>query len=125
MRLGGGPETGASGEKSKLCDTMTTRFLENNMLRVVIFDLGETLIDGARRPFPHVKETLTVISRFVSEDGKPLRSCLVSDFTMLPAGATPAKVAAVFNDYLAILDATGLRPFFEPVKQRVTISTQA
>jgi len=104
---------------------MTTRFLENNMLRVVIFDLGETLIDGARRPFPHVKETLTVISRFVSEDGKPLRSCLVSDFTMLPAGAIPAKVAAVFNDYLSILDATGLRPFFEPVKQRVTISTQA
>jgi hypothetical protein len=34
-------------------------------------------------------------------------------------------VAAVFSQYLEILDGTGLRPFFEPVKKRVTLSTHA
>jgi hypothetical protein len=38
---------------------------------------------------------------------------------------TPGKIAALFDEYLAILDGTGLRPFFEPVEKRVTLSTQA
>jgi hypothetical protein len=98
---------------------------ERNMLRVVFFDLGLTLIDSANQPFPHVKEALTAISGFVAEDGTPLRSCLVSDFTMAAPPVTAAKVTALFNQYLAILDGTGLRPFFEPVKKRVTLSTHA
>ncbi len=95
------------------------------MLRVVIFDLGQTLIDGANQPFPHVKEALTAISSLVAADGTPLRSCLVSDFTMAAPPVTAAKVTALFNQYLAILDGTGLRPFFEPVKKRITLSTHA
>jgi hypothetical protein len=95
------------------------------MLRVVIFDLGQTLIDGANQAFPHVKEALTAISGFVAGDGRPLRSCLVSDFTMASPPVTTAKVTALFTQYLSILDATGLRPFFEPVNKRVTLSTHA
>jgi hypothetical protein len=49
----------------------------------------------------------------------------VSDFTMASPPATAAKVTALFNQYLTILDGTGLRPFFEPVKKRVTLSTHA
>ena len=95
------------------------------MLKVVMFDLGQTLIDDANRPFPHVREALTAISDFTIESGTPLRSCLVSDFTMASPPATAAKVTALFNQYLTILDGTGLRPFFEPVKKRVTLSTHA
>ena len=32
------------------------------MIRVVIFDLGRTLIDSTNQPFAHVKEALTAIS---------------------------------------------------------------
>ena len=95
------------------------------MIRVVMFDLGMTLVDDDRRPFPHVEDALAAISGFKTADGKPLRSCLVSDFTMAPAPVTAAKVAALFKEYLAILDQTGLRPFFEPVNKRVTLSTHA
>jgi hypothetical protein len=99
--------------------------LEAAMIRVVMFDLGMTLIDGDNHPFAHVADALTAISGFKTADGKSLRSCLVSDFTMATPPATAEKVAALFNEYLAILDGTGLRPFFEPVEKRVTLSTHA
>ena len=41
------------------------------------------------------------------------------------APPTQAKINAIFEQYLAILDTTGLRPFFEPVKRRVTLSAHA
>jgi hypothetical protein len=72
-----------------------------------------------------VKEALTAISELVAEDGTPLRSCLVSDFTMPAPPVTASKITTLFNQYLAILDGTGLRPFFEPVNQRITLSTHA
>lgn len=92
------------------------------MIRVVFFDLGMTLIDGDNKPFAHVVDALTAISSFKATDGKPLRSCLVSDFTL---ATPPVTVTALFNQYLETLDRTGLRPFFEPVKKRVTLSTHA
>jgi len=95
------------------------------MIRVVMFDLGETLVDGERHPFLHVTDALTAIADFKTGDGKPLRSCLVSDFKMPTKPVTDAKVTALFEEYLAILDQTGLRQFFEPVNERVTLSTHA
>jgi hypothetical protein len=95
------------------------------MIRVVMFDLGQTLIDADNHPFPHVAEALTAVSGFKTAAGQPLRSCLLSDFTMATPPVTPAKVTALFNQYLAILGQSGLRPFFEPVKKRVTLSTHA
>jgi len=95
------------------------------VIRVVIFDLGRTLIDSTNQPFAHVKEALTAISSFTTTGGTPLRSCLVSDFRAPSPPVTAAKIKAIFDEYLAILDQTGLRPFFEPVKKRVTLSTHA
>jgi hypothetical protein len=95
------------------------------MIRVAFFDLGLTLIDSQDRPFPHVKEALTTIQSFITVKGKPLLTGLVSDFDLPVPPATPAKIAAIFRRYLAVLDATGLRPFFEPVQRRVTLSTHA
>src|SRR6185503_4841141 len=53
-----------------------------------------------------------------------LDTALVSDFTM-PAAPAPARVAAIFADYLNELDRLGLRGFFEPVERHVTLSTHA
>lgn len=94
------------------------------MIRVVFFDLGLTLIDDRQRPFPHVADALATIQSFQAGK-KPLVTALVSDFTMPAPPPTAAKIKALFAEYLAILDATGLRPFFEPVERRVTLSTHA
>ena len=95
------------------------------MIRVVFFDLGLTLVDARNRPFPHVAEALRTVQQFVTENGKPLLTGLVSDFEMPSPPATPAKIRTIFEKYLAVLDETGLRPLFEPVQRRVTLSTHA
>ena len=92
------------------------------MIRVLFFDLGLTLIDSKNRPFPHVNEALQTIQAYVAADGKPLAFGLVSDFDMPAPPATPKKIRAIFERYLSVLDTTGLRPFFEPVQRRVTLS---
>src|SRR5204863_4290163 len=88
-------------------------------------DLSDTLVDRQYRPFPHVPEALTALAALVGQGGKRLPLALVSDFTMPAPPPTPARVQALFADYLRILDATGLRPFFEPVSRHVTLSTHA
>jgi HAD superfamily hydrolase (TIGR01509 family) len=93
------------------------------MIRVVLFDLGGTLIDALQRPFAHVPSVLTTIAGFRTADGKPVRSALVSDFTMVAPPLTSAKIKPVFEQYVSLLTATGLRSFFEPVNRRVTLST--
>lgn len=95
------------------------------MIKVIMFDLGDTLIDASNRPLPYVKEALAAIAEFKTSGGKLVRSCLVSDFTMVPPPATAAKLAAIFRDYLAVLDQAGLRALFEPVQKRVTLSMHA
>lgn len=95
------------------------------MIKVIMFDLGDTLIDPSNRPLPHVKEALAAIAEFKTAGGKLVRSCLISDFTMMAPPATAAKLAAIFHDYLAVLDQAGLRALFVPVQKRVTLSTHA
>jgi hypothetical protein len=95
------------------------------MIKVVMFDLGETLVGSDRKPFPHVRDALIALKDFRTSEGTPLQSCLVSDFTNVAPPLTPEKIRPVFDEYLGILDGTGLREFFEPVDQRVTLSTHA
>ena len=95
------------------------------MIRIVMFDLGLTLVDLHNRPFKHVPEALAAIASLKTADAKPLRYCLVSDFTMPAPPTTARKVREIFDRYLGLLDQTGLRPYFEPVQRRVTLSTHA
>jgi hypothetical protein len=95
------------------------------VISVVFFDLGLTLVDSRNRPFPHVKEALRIIQSFTTAEGKPLVLGLISDFDLPTPPTTPAKVAAIWDRYLTILNRTGLRPFFEPTDRRVTLSTHA
>jgi hypothetical protein len=94
------------------------------MIRVVMFDLGLTLVDADRRPLPHAKEAVAAINGFLTEDGKPLATCIVSDFD-LASPATPAKVGELFQQYLEVLKATGFAELFAPPERRVTLSTHA
>ncbi len=95
------------------------------MIKVIMFDLGGTLIDASNRSLLHVNEALAAIAEFKTASGRLVRSCLVSDFTMVSPPVTAAKLAAIFRDYLAVLDQAGLRTLFEPVQKRVTLSTHA
>jgi hypothetical protein len=94
------------------------------MIRALLLDLGDTLIDSRHdnKVFPGVRDVLEVLEKFETEDRTPLVLCLVSDFTM-PDPRTEAAIAAAFADYLQRLDQTGLRSFFEPVDERITLST--
>jgi FMN phosphatase YigB (HAD superfamily) len=89
-----------------------------------MLDLGDTLVhDGA--VFPHVVEALESFREMRTAEGKPLEICLVSDFTMPAPPVTPKKIGEIFDEYLGLLEQFGLRPFFEPVERRVTLSTHA
>lgn len=93
------------------------------MIRVVMFDLGDTLVDAQGQPLPHVEPALQAIMAMRTDTGRPLSSCLVSDHTLATPPLSAAKVKPLFDAYLERLDATGLRPWFEPVSRRVTLST--
>jgi FMN phosphatase YigB (HAD superfamily) len=92
------------------------------MIRLVLLDLGGTLVDGAQ-PFPHVAEALSELAGLVTADGRSLTLVLVSDFTLVSPPLTPARIKPEFDRYLALLDGFGLRRFFRPVARRITLST--
>jgi hypothetical protein len=93
------------------------------MIKVVLFDLGLTLVTAQQKPFAHVSEALAAIQGLHTAAGTPLRSALVSDFDLVAPPPTAAKIAPVFANFLALLTATGLRDLFEPTARRVTLST--
>src|ERR1044072_1704624 len=93
------------------------------MIRVLLLDLGGTLmVDGA--VLPGVPEALRAIEEFKIADGKLLVTCLVSDFEM-PIPRTQVAIDAAFRAYLDILEGVNLAHFFEPVDERITLSTHA
>ena len=97
------------------------------MVRVVMFDLGNTIIRDPNSPgaslFPGAREALAELNQLASAT-PPMDTCLVSDF-LAAEPPTEQRRAELFAEYLAILDRFQLRPLFEPVDKRVTLSTQA
>lgn len=94
------------------------------MLRILLLELDDTLVDGEVVK-PHAREALPVLAALPAGD-QPLAVGLVSD-SLRPGPPAPVEVPfdAGFDDYLARLDRLGLRASFEPVHQRVTLSTHA
>ena len=95
------------------------------MSRVLLLDLGETLIHGTTTVLPHVQEALTALAEFKGDNGKPLQRALVSDTEMPSPPPTPAKIKPIFDGYVATLTTLQLRSFFEPVSKHVTLSAHA
>lgn len=94
------------------------------MIRLLLLDLDDTLVHGGET-LPHVPEALTALAQLQTPDGEPLVSCLLSDFPLADPPDDPDAIAAEFEDYLALLDGFGLTRFFEPVEERITLSTHA
>jgi len=94
------------------------------MLRILMFDVGNTLIrETDLGLFPHVLVALDALHGFTTSDGRPLASCLVSNFPKeLPVA--PEDLPGVFHQFLSMLPAE-LVERFNPVDQRVTLSAHA
>ncbi|MDR6417034.1 M20/M25/M40 family metallo-hydrolase [Pseudarthrobacter sulfonivorans] len=89
-------------------------------MKLVLFDLGDTLeSDGVL--VPGALETLEMIAAFRTNGDPSAFLGLVSDFDM---PAEPSEVAIIQQRYYSLLDDLGIRPFFEPVAERVTLSTE-
>lgn len=95
-------------------------------MKMILFDLGDTLeviVNNQDILLPGARETLQALQPLTDVDGEPAILALLSDFG--ETGATPEQVAASQQAYYAILDQLAIRHFFEPVAQRVTLSTEA
>jgi FMN phosphatase YigB (HAD superfamily) len=92
------------------------------VIRILMIDLGETLIDKHKKVYPHVPEALETIKGLETGTAERLHLCLVSDYYE----PTPEKtVDALFTEYVELLKKVKLVQFFEPVEQHVTLSTHA
>jgi len=90
------------------------------VVKLVLFDLGNTLESGDVL-LPGALETLEAINS-LRNGGRPAALLgLVSDFDM---PATASDVPGIRQQYYRLLEDLGIRPFFEPVAERVTLSTE-
>jgi len=87
---------------------------------LVFFDLGNTL-ESDDVLLPGALETLTQIAEIKDDTGRAVLLGLISDFT--PA-TTPEQIPAIQAEYYDIIGRLGIRSFFEPVAERVTLSTE-
>jgi len=89
-------------------------------VKLILFDLGQTLEVGGVLA-PGAREALQAIRDLRDGAGPAAVLGLVSDFDM---PAEPSDVPLVQQRYYALLDDLGIRSFFEPVAERVTLSTE-
>ena len=94
------------------------------MIKLLLFDLGETLLHGTQ-PFPHVVSALDAITQFRTASGDTIGVGLISDFTMPELPVTESKIVALEQEYQAILAPTGLEHYFQPFVSHVTLSSRA
>ncbi|GAA3688446.1 hypothetical protein GCM10023081_27240 [Arthrobacter ginkgonis] len=89
-------------------------------MKLVLFDLGNTL-ESEGVLLPGALDTLQAIDS-LSNGGQPAALLgLMSDFDM---PGTPSDVPIIQQQYYRLLDDLGIRAFFEPVAERVTLSTE-
>ena len=89
-------------------------------MKVVLFDLGKTLEDGDVL-LPGARETLQAIQAMRDSNGEAAVLALVSDFDMTD---NPEQIPFIQQRYYKLLDKLDIRSFFEPVADRVTLSTE-
>jgi FMN phosphatase YigB (HAD superfamily) len=90
------------------------------VVKLVLFDLGDTLESGDVL-LPGALETLETIASLRTEGPPAAVLGLVSDFDMPDR---PSDVPIIQQRYYDVLADLGIRQFFEPVAERVTLSTE-
>jgi|SRR6476469_3652070 FMN phosphatase YigB (HAD superfamily) len=89
-------------------------------MKIVIFDLGNTL-EHNDKLITGAFETLSNIQKMYDDKNQPVMLALISDF--LQANSQD-EIKEIKEKYYKILDNLDIRPFFEPVNERVTLSTE-
>ena len=89
-------------------------------MKVVLFDLGRTLEDQDVL-LPGARETLQAIQEMRDHSGEAVALALVSDFDMPD---DPEQIPIIRQRYYEILEGLSIRSFFEPVADRVTLSSE-
>jgi phosphoglycolate phosphatase-like HAD superfamily hydrolase len=89
-------------------------------VKLILFDLGQTLEDRDVL-LPGALETLEALAGLGDGDRPAPLLGLVSDYDM---PTEPGQVPIIEQRYYALLERLGIRTFFEPVAERVTLSTQ-
>jgi len=77
------------------------------MIRLALFDLGDTLIQN-NAALPHVREALQTVRQFRVADGGSLPIGIVSDDAIPPPPFTEDEIVASEARFQGILSATGL-----------------
>jgi hypothetical protein len=94
--------------------------MERSAVKLVLFDLGDTL-ENAGVLRPGALETLDAIASLRTNGQAAVLLGLVSDYHMPDH---PSDVGPIQQQYYSLLDDLGIRAFFEPVAERVTLSTE-
>jgi FMN phosphatase YigB (HAD superfamily) len=89
-------------------------------MKVVLFDLGNTL-EHQDDLLPGARETLQAIQEMRDHSGEAVALGLVSDFDMPD---DPEQIPIIRQRYYEILEGLSIRSFFEPVADRVTLSSE-
>jgi FMN phosphatase YigB (HAD superfamily) len=89
-------------------------------MKMILFDLGQTLEDRDVL-LPGARKTLQAIQAMRDSNGEAVVMALVSDFDMPDR---PEQIPVIRQQYYDILDSLSIRSFFEPVSERVTLSTE-
>jgi FMN phosphatase YigB (HAD superfamily) len=89
-------------------------------MKVVLFDLGKTLEDQDVL-LPGARETLQAIQEMQDHSEQTVALALVSDSDMPD---NPEQIPLIQQRYYEILEGLGIRSFFEPVAERVTLSSE-
>lgn len=90
-------------------------------MRVILFDRGDTL-EHQGTLLSGAVTLLTAVHSLRDINGDPVASALVSDFG---TAATAADIPRMRAQYLDGLRALGISRFFEPLPQRVTLSSDS
>lgn len=89
-------------------------------MKVVLFDLGKTLEDQDVL-LPGARETPQAIQQMRDQSEEAAALALVSDFDMPD---NPEQLPVIRQRYYEILEGLGIRSLFEPVAERVTLSSE-
>ncbi|MCI0563973.1 MAG: hypothetical protein MN733_36320, partial [Nitrososphaera sp.] len=89
-------------------------------MRIVFFDLGQTLEDQGTL-LPGARETLSAIKAMRDPNGEAPVLALISNYY---EADKPDEVEVFQKQYYKLLEDLGIISFFEPLSERVTISTE-
>lgn len=92
-------------------------------MKIVLFDLGDTL-EHKDTLLPGATETLSSIQNMKDSSDQPFVLGLVSDFGLPQNTGDQNEIKIAQEKYYEIIEKLGIRRFFEPVGDRVTLSIE-